>query len=283
MNRSTHPRRVNLTITPFLLPRGVSERMVNFLDEADLGPLFSHEGETISDDLKDVLVFLSPEVERPDGQIEENRLYRVSSYATLISLLTVYARLNLVPLASDNKGKNPDEYDTSKFGVDDLMLKYFTEDLEEIVAEYSVPSTGRQGYTGPADSERRVDLSNFTSKVFGKLVMKNKDTETRAVKEFSFADSSVADKRRARRYIDKIDSYPKDEYVPSLEVAAKMVGVDLDDIKRVYEINPLLYFLSIDRYTVEYVRNTIKVLNKMGAESIHKQRERGGVLAKRAQ
>ncbi len=240
-------------------PHAFSERMINFLKEADLGPLFSHDGEMVSDDLKDILIFLDREIVDSDGRQTVNPLYRISTSGIITFLLSIYVKFNnLTALASNNLERSPDEYDKSVFGVDDLMSKYFYNDFLKL--REKTPSF-------------RAD--NFKYHFLSKLVVLNADHEDdRNVEQFK--TNNLNTDAQIILFWATVRSFEGTKYIPYLELASEAIGNDpTDDIGLLYDVNKPLYFIAISRNITQYLSATIKTLSQIGHENADILRERG--------
>lgn len=95
-----------------LLPSISSEKMLNFLKEANLGPVYNKDGSIIAPDFKEALPFLY-----------DPNYYGIVSTGVILALMAIYVKFNGLAKA------NP------KFiGVDQMMATAFDEDIQAGIA-----------------------------------------------------------------------------------------------------------------------------------------------------
>ena len=115
----------------FSAPSFMSQNMLDFLSQVDLGALYNADGSVAADDIKGVMQFL----------VEASPMYRVVSPSTVMILFSIYNMtygLNRLSRRNQEAAARGDKQSGSWLGADENLMQYFGQDIETATAKGQV-------------------------------------------------------------------------------------------------------------------------------------------------
>lgn len=260
----------------FNQPKVLSQKMIDFFNEADLGPLYNSTGEIILDDINDALIFLNCNVEG-----DPNAFCGISTHGVNLILMATYVKHNnLVRLARINQEKEFNEYDGNWFGADHLLLKYFGTKIDTIARESQqhMAAYGEvEGQLTKRDDKGRIYTGTAGFYLHGPDMLSWSDI-SKLISDESTVQNDVVNpnlEQFRERNVDDTQLDQLDEYYdlveifhrnhPGHSIAYVQYAIDIigngsnDNLEPIYAANPPLYA----RMIIDNLSQELKISNKI--------------------
>ncbi len=218
-------------------PSVLSENLMEFISNAELGPVYGHNGVILFDRVQHMLPFLDKEIEG-----ESNIMYRISNRKIVKTIFKIYFRLRRSDL---NQPLGPD------YHLDEMMNHYFPS--IEVPQRDHINQRQRQF----ADLQRNW-------RYIDRVIRLNVSDSDGDISVHTFLEENATPEQLTQVY-DYVgiweDRFETDSH---LQVALEVVGLSpidsVDNLTKLYLINPILYFLAMNKQVIETLDWSLKVL-----------------------